>query len=172
LKIMSGISTLRENPKFKNLFLTFGRFLGVGLSGIAVNLAVLWVFVSAAVVPFLASLLATEISIIWNFFLHDYWTFKEKGRDASRASLSAIFSRFIRFQLVSSLGAGLSIGLFVLFNSGLHLFYVLAQIGAIGLTTIVNFTLNAWLTWEWFKGSSPGYMPIEQLAAENNLDTL
>lgn len=172
MKTMVKFSALRGNSKFRNLFLTFGRFLGVGLSGTVVNLAVLWVLVEVAVVPFIASLVATEISIIWNFFLHESWTFKnEKARELNSGTRMALISRFIRFQLVSSLGAVLSLGLFLFFNSGLHIFYVLAQIGAIGLTTIFNFTLNAWLTWDWFKGSSSRYVAIENLAAENNLDT-
>lgn len=148
---MFRLTTRSNFPVFNNFIATLGRFLGVGLSGTIINLAALWLLIEFSVVPGVASLVATEISIIWNFILHDYWTFKStKKVGANKSSLLTQFGRFIRFQLVSGLGTGLSLGLFILFNSGLHLHYLIAQTGAIGLTTIVNFSLNAWLTWDWF----------------------
>jgi dolichol-phosphate mannosyltransferase len=145
---LGGFST------YIQFFYTFGRFLGVGLSGVGVNLLVLWllVFIQPALLPLVAAVLATEVSIIWNFLLHDFWTFKPKevpSRPGSKKRLF-IFSRFIRFQLISAVGAVLSLCLFWLFNTGWHFYYLLAQLFAIGLTTLFNFFFNAYFTWGWF----------------------
>jgi putative flippase GtrA len=53
------------------------RFSLVGLSGIAVNSAVLWMVIKEIGLPVLpGSMLATEVAIISNFLLNDCWTFR------------------------------------------------------------------------------------------------
>lgn len=121
---------------------TFGRFLVVGLSGTVVNLAALWFLVQAGLAPFGAALIATEISIINNFVWNDCWTFRKADFN------STFLSRFWRFQLVASLTAALTLGLFALLHNGWQLHYLLAQFIAIGLATIINFGINSKLTWK------------------------
>ncbi len=124
----------------------FGRFLIVGLSGTLVNLSALWLLVNAGLPQLLAALLATELSIISNFVWNDCWTFKKFQFQPQPYSLLA---RFARFQVVTSLTAVLTLGLFVFLSQvgGLH--YLVAQAIAIGLATILNFMLNSKLTWRW-----------------------
>jgi dolichol-phosphate mannosyltransferase len=129
----------------KRIVPTFGRFLAVGLSGTIVNLVLLWFLVNLGMDHFLAALLATEFSIINNFFWNDQWTFKqESGRHHS------ILVRFLRFQAVASITAVMTLGLFSLFYQGLQIHYLLAQFCAIGSATLVNFSINGWLTWGLF----------------------
>lgn len=59
------------------------KFAIVGLSGIVINLATLWLI--AILNPILVETLfalgsatAIEISILWNFFLHEVWTFRDR----------------------------------------------------------------------------------------------
>lgn len=125
---------------FRRIIPVFGRFLVVGASGTLVNLATLWALVNAGVPHLLASLLATEVSIITNFILNDNWTFKRQGE-------LSVLARFIRFQLVTSVTAVLTLGLFALFYNTLHLYYLLAQFLAIGIVTVLNFSVNSKLTW-------------------------
>jgi len=52
------------------------RFLLVGLSGVGVNMAVLWLLVGRmGLRPLPAAALAVETSIWSNFLLNDIWTF-------------------------------------------------------------------------------------------------
>lgn len=124
---------------------TFGRFLVVGLSGTLINLATLWLLVNLGVPQLFASLIAIEISIINNFIWNDCWTFK-----ACRLDLN-ILGRFGRFQLITSVTALLTLGLFMLFSNTLNLHYLLAQFLAIGIATVANFLINSRFTWQIIK---------------------
>ncbi len=130
-----------------------GRFAAVGLSGTIVNLGVLWLLATAGMPRLLAALIATEISIINNFIWNDAWTFKAQARQNSRSSRN----RFLRFQLVASFTAILTLGLFAFFSDGLHLYYLLAQFIAIGIATLINFVANSRLTW--------GAQPVMELSS-------
>ena len=57
---------------------TFIRFALVGASGTLVNLGVFTGVLHTGLNKYVASALAIEISIIWNFFLNNYWTFKDR----------------------------------------------------------------------------------------------
>lgn len=140
-------------------FSIFGRFLLVGLSGTVVNLAVLWLLVTLGLPNFPAALIATEVSIINNFIWNDRWTF----RSQSHHPLAA---RFFRFQLVTSFTAILTLSLFTFFNSRLHLYYLLAQLTAIGIATILNFVVNSKLTWGKTKPALTLTQPAENSAGD------
>src|SRR3569833_2654340 len=57
---------------------TFLRFALVGASGTVVNLGVFSAALHAYLNKYIASPLAVEVSIVWNFLLNNYWTFKER----------------------------------------------------------------------------------------------
>jgi putative flippase GtrA len=78
------------------------RFAAVGLSGVFANLAALHLF--AAVIGIrevVASALAIEASIVWNFLLHDGFTFRDRREDAR----AGVLGRLARYHAVSALGA-------------------------------------------------------------------
>lgn len=129
----------------KRIAPTFGRFLAVGLSGTIVNLGILFVLANLGMDHLLAALVATELSIINNFFWNDRWTFKQPG-----GAKSSGLARFLRFQAFASITAVMTLGLFSLFNQGFKFHYLLAQFCAIGIATMVNFSINGWLTWGLF----------------------
>src|SRR3954453_10149928 len=88
-------AVLRRYPQLAH-YSRLARFGLVGVSGIVVNSAILWVLVKEFGLPLLpASMLATEVAIISNFLLNDRWTF----RHASQAH-SAV-QRFLRFNGVA-----------------------------------------------------------------------
>ncbi|HEX2913293.1 MAG TPA: GtrA family protein [Chloroflexia bacterium] len=119
-----------------------GRFLTVGFAGTLVNLGSLALLATLLSLPhFIAAVLATEISIIHNFFWNDRWTFR-----ASSAQASGIV-RFIRFQVVTSFTALFSLALFGLFYQLLGWYYLVAQLVAVGLATIINYGANSRFTW-------------------------
>lgn len=64
---------------------TFAKFLIVGLIGVVVNLGSFTAFLALGMDKYLASAIAIEASIISNFFLNNYWTFRwRKTRDRFR----------------------------------------------------------------------------------------
>lgn len=117
----------------------------MGLAGTIVNLLSLAGLVRLGLPNLGAALLATEIAIIHNFLWNDKWTFKQN--QASTNGSNSRLARFGRFQLVTTLTGILSLGLFAGLNSGLGWHYLLAQLGAIGVATVLNFGANSKLTW-------------------------
>jgi dolichol-phosphate mannosyltransferase len=126
---------------------TFLKFLAVGASGVVVNLGVFTILLNLGLNKFLASPIAIEASIVSNFLLNNYWTFRGRNR-RDRVRIKGL-----KFNAVSLVSLGVSYGTFVLlswsFPSGspqLHQF-----IGIIP-ATLVNYFLNAYWT---FRQAAP-----------------
>lgn len=79
-----------------------------------VNLGGLWLFTAVGTRASLASALAIQVSIISNFLVNEYWTFREH-----RAESGTFLGRAARFQLVSLVGALLQWLVFIFGNVGL-----------------------------------------------------
>ena len=79
-----------------------GRYGIVGLSGVLVNLGALWTLTRWISLsnPNLASALAIECSIFWNFWLHDRWTFRDRFQ-----ATAGLRERVLRFHTVAAFGA-------------------------------------------------------------------
>jgi dolichol-phosphate mannosyltransferase len=90
----------------------FVKFAVVGVSGMVVNMAALFVFADlASIHTNLASAIAIEISVLSNFALNDRWTFADR-----RAAASGGLTRLIRFHAVSGVGATVQWVTFVVGN--------------------------------------------------------
>jgi dolichol-phosphate mannosyltransferase len=120
---------------------TFIKFAIVGLSGVAVNLFFFTLFLMMGMNKYLASPLAIELSVVSNFLLNNYWTFrwrKTRGRT---------WIRGLKFNMVSLLSLVLSYGTFIL----LSLLFPLVppqihQFIGIIPATLVNYFLNSYWT--------------------------
>jgi len=120
---------------------TFIKFAIVGLSGVVVNLCFFTFFLGTGLNKYLASPIAIELSIVSNFLLNNYWTFRwRKTVDPTRI-------RGLKFNVVSLLSLVLSYGTFILLSSlfpdvppQVHQF-----IGIIP-ATLVNYFLNSYWT--------------------------
>jgi dolichol-phosphate mannosyltransferase len=120
---------------------TFLKFAVVGATGVVVNLGVFTLLLSAGMNKFVASPLAIEGSIIANFLLNNYWTFRRrKTRDRVRI-------KGLKFNAVSLVALGISYGTFVLLSV---LFPKTApqvhQLIGIVPATAVNYFLNSYWT--------------------------
>lgn len=90
-----------------NSLRTFLRFSAVGVSGVVVNLAVFSGMLGAGINKFVASPVAIEVSIITNFLLNNYWTFKHrKTKDRTRI-------KGLKFNIVSLLSLVVSYATFI-----------------------------------------------------------
>ncbi|MDT8447969.1 MAG: glycosyltransferase family 2 protein [bacterium] len=129
----------------------FGRFLPleliqyslVGGSGVFVNLGLLWLFAQAGWGERLAVVGAIEGAMVSNFLLNNLWTF----RSQRLTGLGNLLLGFVKFNLVSALGAVInySVTFFIRDQFGLHL--MLSALGGIALATLWNFTFNRALVW-------------------------
>ncbi len=82
------------------------RFGAVGASGALVNLGALHLFAGVLGIPELAaSALAIELSVLWNFVLHDRVTFHDRRSGTWPA-------RAVRYHAVSAIGVLLQLGTF------------------------------------------------------------
>lgn len=87
---------------------TFIKFALTGLTGVVVNLSCFQGLRWAGIDPYISSALAIEISIIWNFFLNNYWTFRDRHIRARKRV------RGLKFNIVSLLTLAVSFSSFVL----------------------------------------------------------
>ena len=86
---------------------TFIKFAIVGASGVLVNLGFFTLFLMAGMNKYIASPIAIELSIVWNFLLNNYWTFRW------RKTGDRIGIRGLKFNLGSILALGVSYGTFI-----------------------------------------------------------
>ena len=119
---------------------TFLKFALTGLSGVLVNLGSFYLLLELGLHKFLASPVAIELSIVWNFLLHNYWTFADRVMSGRKRI------RGLRYNLVSLLTLSLSyttfVGLSVLFAEAPP---VLLQGCGIVPAVFLNYTVNsAW----------------------------
>ena len=115
------------------------KFNTVGVVGVGVQLAVLTLLKSGLGIHYLiATVLAVEATILHNFFWHERWTWIDRTAGSARQ-----LKRLVRFNLANGLVsiAG-NLGLMWLFVSRFHLQYILANLLAIIVCSIVNFIVS------------------------------
>ena len=89
-----------------------------------------------------ASLMAIEVSIISNFLLNNYWTFKKRLKKLS------MFRRLINFHIAAGISGLLFYYLFFIFlTTVLEFNDVLSILIAMTTGTISNYTMNSLWTW-------------------------
>ena len=129
---------------------TFIKFALTGLSGVFVNLGSFQLLLNLGVHKLLASPIAIELSIISNFLINNYWTF----RDRALAGKKRI--RGLKYNLVSLVTLMLSYGTFVLLS---FLFpavpSVILQGCAIAPATLFNYSINSLWTFRDITGGRP-----------------
>ena len=111
-------------------------FTAVWAIGFIVQLAALWILTSHLHFHYLAAtFVATELTIVLNFFCHEGWTWSDRpagGQEAIR--------RFVRFHVangaVSLAGGALVMPLLIELG---HVHYLLANVLTVGVCSVANF---------------------------------
>jgi dolichol-phosphate mannosyltransferase len=125
---------------------TFIKFAVVGACGVVVNLGLFSLLLRAGLSGFLASPLATEVSIIGNFLFNNYWTFRHR-RKPGRLHVTGL-----KFNAVSVLALAVSYLVFVALSLWRPtLAPAICQLAGIIPATLVNYFLNSYWT---FRGSA------------------
>jgi dolichol-phosphate mannosyltransferase len=120
----------------------FARFGVVGVSGVFVNTSVLWALVTLGSLHHLiAAAISSEVSIITNFVLNDHWTFGDHDAEIS------YLRRGAHYNAVALCGMVLSLGVLAMLVDIFGLYYLVANLIAIGASTVSNYLLNTRFTW-------------------------
>ena len=117
----------------------FAKFCLVGGSGVIVNSGVLYLLHEwLRLALLLASPLAVEMAILNNFFWNNLWTFRARSIELPRLA---------KFNLVSLGGLVITTSILYVLAEHYGLHYLVANLIAIGVATLWNFTLNLFWTW-------------------------
>ena len=121
----------------------FLKYCCVGLVGSVVNLSIYLILTRYFQIPLqIASLIAIETSIVSNFLLNNYWTFKQRTKKLS------MFRRLMNFHIAAGISGILFYYLFFLFlTTVLGINDVLSILFATTAGTISNYTINSIWTW-------------------------
>jgi len=120
---------------------TFVRFALVGASGTLVNLGVFSAALHANLNKYVASPVAVEVSIIWNFLLNNYWTFRER-KTSERTRIKGL-----KYNLVSVVSLGVSFATFLALSIfAPRLSPTVDQVAGIVPAVLVNYFLNSYWT--------------------------
>lgn len=125
----------------------FIRFALVGLSGLVVDMSLLYLLSDPRMLGFgltRSKFVAAEAAILNNFFWNDVWTFRDV---VVRVGHSHRLRRLLKFNIVCGLGLLLNVVLLnLLFNFG-HVNRYVANFIAIGAVTVWNYWLNLKISW-------------------------
>ncbi|RPI40753.1 MAG: glycosyltransferase family 2 protein [Methanoregulaceae archaeon] len=120
------------------------KFGIVGLTGIVVNLGILYFLVEFfSLNKDLASPVAIEFSILNNFIWNDLWTFGSYGD----RKVSSRWHRLAAFTIVSVGGAVINYAIFLVLTTWFAVYYLAAQLIGILIAFVWNFFINRRLTW-------------------------
>lgn len=156
-----GSSKLRLRDIIEFIFLTYRlnpdsrirrliRFCFVGAIGTAVNLLVLVFGVSfLSLTPLVAVAIAIEISIIGNFFMNHYFTFRfARQKHLAKETWRSLISKIVRYNSVAIGGASITYLVFAICYKDLKVHYILADIVAIVIATGWNYFMSVRIVWK------------------------
>jgi len=125
------------------------KFGLVGLSGIVVNMGLLYLLTEYAGVYYLVSaVVAIEVSILNNFILNDFWTFSSRRLIHRYSWIKRLFA----FHIIAAGGLLINLGVLYLLVEFAGIYYMIANLTGILVAFLWNFFLNRHLTW---KGGVP-----------------
>ena len=138
-------------------FNRFVRFALVGLSGVIVDMGLLFLLSDPTTLGWgltRSKLIAAETAIVNNFLWNDAWTFGDVS--AHQRGFKQRLRRFGKFQLICLAGVALNTILLNLQFNLLHMNRYVANAVAIAIVTGWNFWLNLKLSWRIAEPSNPG----------------
>jgi dolichol-phosphate mannosyltransferase len=121
------------------------RFAVVGVSGIMVNMAVLYLLTSVFGIFYLiSSLVAIELSILNNFFWNDRWTFCADPEHR----LSNPWHRISVYHMISAGGLIVNVGILFVLTEYFGIYYLISNLIGILVAFAWNFSANRNITWK------------------------
>jgi dolichyl-phosphate beta-glucosyltransferase len=112
-------------------FAVFMKYATVGITGTALDVGSLYVFVDLLHIPVLvAAAMSFVLAVINNFILNKFWTFQNSGRNVKK--------QFIKFMIVSVVGLALTEICMALFVYLLGIWYIASKL----ITSVIVLTWN------------------------------
>lgn len=148
LKLRSRGRITRLRQRFQFPLGRFLRFGVVGLSGVLVDMVMLYLLSDPSTLAWgltRSKLLAAEVAIINNFVWNDRWTFGDISRQ--QQSWHCRLKRLLKFNLICLAGLGLNVLLLNLFFNVFDINRYVANLLAIAIVTLWNFWVNFKLSW-------------------------
>ncbi len=118
----------------------FIKFNIVGLTGVFVNEALLILLASAGLYFVYASAAAIEVSIISNFALNDFWTFRDRRH-------GHMATRLLKFNGLMIIGLVVNLAILYAGTSYLGINYALSNLIGIGAAFLVRYWLSVQYAW-------------------------
>jgi dolichol-phosphate mannosyltransferase len=140
-------------------FRSFIKFNIVGLTGVLVNEGLLIGLQAMGVYLLTASAIAIEASILSNFVLNDFWTFRDR-----RSGHLAV--RLVKFNLLMLLGLAVNLGIIYVATSDFGIAAAVANLGGIAAAFLLRYALSvryAWMREESIEGAKP--IPVSEQPA-------
>lgn len=141
--IVDYLSALYRLKFGRVLPLSFFKYGLVGLSGVFVNLGLLFLLSRTGLSERAAVILAIEGSMFSNYVLNNLWTFAEKRITGPLRFLGG----FVKFNLISALGAVINFSVTFFLREQFGLPLMVAALFGIFLATLWNFVFNRALVW-------------------------
>ena len=147
--MISTTSTPRSifNLGYWNRFIKFNL---VGLTGVLVNEGLLVLLVSYGVYYIYASAIAIEISIISNFILNDFWTFRDRRH-------GHVVTRLLTFNGLMLVGLAVNLAILYLGTDDLRINYALSNLAGIAVAFVVRYWLS--VRYAWIKKEEESVIP-------------
>jgi dolichol-phosphate mannosyltransferase len=121
----------------------FLKFCVVGLSGVFVNMGLLWALTKFVGFDYrISAIFAIEISILSNFTLNELWTFGKRQKKGGLAE------RIAGFNLACVIGAAINFFILVILTEILHLHYLISNLFGIACATLWNYFTSAMWVWK------------------------
>ena len=131
---------LNPHSPFRQLL----RFMLVGASGIIVNLVVLYLFNQTKLFPVIvSSMIATEASVLNNFLLNNFFTFKQQSFSTPKELLRGLAT----YHLAVAAGFALTISTFALLHTNAGVHYLVAQLAGVVLSFMANYWISRKYVW-------------------------
>ena len=149
-------------------WIRFIKFNTVGISGVVVNEGILLLLTLSGTYYLYASAVAIEASIISNFILNDFWTFRDRRH-------GHIVARLAKFNGLMLIGLGVNLAILYFGTDYLSISYAISNLGGIAGAFLVRYWLSvrfAWIKKEEESVVPPGELPVEPLLADLKVDGL
>jgi dolichol-phosphate mannosyltransferase len=141
-------------------FQSFIKFNIVGLTGVFVNEGLLIILQSVGIYVLTASAIAIEASILSNFVLNDFWTFRDR-----RSGHLAV--RLVKFNVLMLAGLVVNLGVIYVATSYFGIAAALANLGGIAAAFLLRYALSvryAWMREENIEGAAEAIPVTEPMA--------
>ena len=123
----------------------FLKFSLVGVSGIVVNLGLLWILTEMVGLFYLISAaFSIETSILSNFALNELWTFRDRV-----GSTKGILKRALKFNMICVVGLMINIAILAALTELLGIYYMISALFGIAGAMLWNYVMSAMWTWRY-----------------------